>query len=381
MKIVHCCLSCFYIDDYTYQENMLVRQHVEAGHDVTVIASTETFSANKIIAYQEPSTYIGSDGARVIRLPYRKFLPRRVMSKLRMHPGLREELNRLKPDVIMFHGMCGFELLTVTNYIKKNPSVRFYADSHEDKYNSATSYFSKNTLYKFFYIPIIKLCKKYIDKVFYITHESKLFCKEMYGLSDSDLEFFPLGGVVYPDAQYETIRKDMRIKLKIKSTDIVFFQSGKFDAKKKLIESIKSFSKTTGLDLKYFIAGDVQEELEPEFYRLLEIDPRIKFLGWVNSEELIDLLCMADVYVQPGSQSATMQMSLAARCSVIIDDVPSHKHIFRNNGFLVNTDGELFSAFSEIANAPDLINKMSEQSYAFAKEYLDYTRLAERLTR
>lgn len=381
MKIVHCCLSCFYIDDYTYQENMLVRRHVDVGHDVTVIASTETFSDNKTITYQKPSVYMGSDGARVVRLPYRKFLPQKVMRKLRMHPGLNEELNRLKPDVIMFHGMCGFELLTVTNYIKRNPSIRFYADCHEDKYNSATNFLAKNILYRCFYIPIIRVCNKYIDKVFYITHESKLFCNEVYDLDDNNLEFFPLGGVVHSDQCYEGIRNESRSKLKIQPSDTVFFQSGKFDAKKRLLQSIKSFSKTAGTNLKYIIAGDVQDELQKEFYGLLEADSRIVFLGWVNSEELIDLLCMADVYVQPGSQSATMQMSIAARCAVILDDVPSHRHIFRDNGFLVKTDEDLSSAFSKFEKASALIQSMSENSYEFAKENLDYARLAERLTK
>ena len=381
MKIVHCCLSCFYIDNYTYQENMLVREHVKAGHDVTIIASTETFGDSKNVIYFEPSEYMGSDGCRVKRLPYRKFLPKAIMRKLRIHPGLYRELNELSPDIIMFHGMCGFELLTVARYIKNNPSVKFYADCHEDKYNSATSFLAKNTLYKFFYSPIISLCHKYFDKVLYITHESKIFCNEVYKLSDDILEFFPLGGVVYSDDHYKQVRNQKRIMLNIQSHETVFFQSGKFDTKKKLLQSIESFSKIKNINFKYYIAGDVQEDIKSEFYRLLEADPRIQFLGWVNSEELIKLLCMSDVYVQPGSQSATMQMSLAARCAVILDDVPSHRHIFTGNGFLVKTDENLTSAFSKFGKDPTLIHSMSENSYEFAKEYLDYARLAERLTK
>lgn len=44
MKILHFCLSCFYIDNYDYQENQLVRVNVEDGHDVLVVASTETYN-------------------------------------------------------------------------------------------------------------------------------------------------------------------------------------------------------------------------------------------------------------------------------------------------------------------------------------------------
>ena len=45
MKIAHICLSCFYIDGFSYQENELVRQNVSDGHDVLVITSTETINA------------------------------------------------------------------------------------------------------------------------------------------------------------------------------------------------------------------------------------------------------------------------------------------------------------------------------------------------
>ena len=78
MKILHLCLSCFYIDDAGYQENQLVRQHVRDGHEVLVIASTETFDGRGGLTYTEPKTYTGSDGARVIRIPYVRWLPARI---------------------------------------------------------------------------------------------------------------------------------------------------------------------------------------------------------------------------------------------------------------------------------------------------------------
>ena len=69
MRILHLCLSCFYIDDAGYQENHLVRQHVADGHEVLVIASTEIFDGKGGLGYAEPGSYIGSDGAKVIRIP------------------------------------------------------------------------------------------------------------------------------------------------------------------------------------------------------------------------------------------------------------------------------------------------------------------------
>ena len=47
MKILHCCLAAFYIDNYGYQENILPKIHQIHGHEVKIVASTETFIDDK----------------------------------------------------------------------------------------------------------------------------------------------------------------------------------------------------------------------------------------------------------------------------------------------------------------------------------------------
>ena len=73
MKIVHLCLSCFYIDDYSYQENMLPKYHVLQGHDVSVIASMVSFDTNgKPCFLKEESVKTTKEGYKVIRVDYKK---------------------------------------------------------------------------------------------------------------------------------------------------------------------------------------------------------------------------------------------------------------------------------------------------------------------
>lgn len=379
MRVLHCCLSCFYIDGYTYQENMLVREHVAAGHEVQVIASTETFNAVGQIVYLEPSEYKGQDGANVIRLPYRKFLPHGLMSKLRFHPGVYKLLMEFKPEIIVFHGPCGGELLTVTRYIKHNPNVKLFVDSHEDFNNSARSWLSRILLYKCFYIPIIHFARSYVQKFLYITYETKRFCKGLYGLRDDELEFFPLGGIVLNDIDYYNQRNLARDRIGITEEQVLFFQSGKFDEKKKLLESLQSFKKLNCDRARFVLAGSFSSSIQDEAIKLIESDSRIIFLGWANSEQLLELLCAADVYVQPGSQSATLQMSIAARCAVIIDDVPSHRDIFSDNGFLVSDTKQLADVMQRCVDNNELLVTMSKNSLEFANKKLNYAVLAARL--
>ena len=47
MKVVHICLSDYYLDDRAYQENELVEEHLRQGHKVLVIASTQVLDNEK----------------------------------------------------------------------------------------------------------------------------------------------------------------------------------------------------------------------------------------------------------------------------------------------------------------------------------------------
>ena len=380
MKIVHLCLSCFYIDGYAYQENQLVAQHVSDGHEVTVIASTESFDANKNPCYLESGDYIGTDNARVIRLPYRSELPHRIAAKIRTYPGVNELLDSLQPDVIFFHGLCSWELNTAALYKRRHPTTRLYADCHEDFNNSARTWASKWLLHYVYYRNILKYCLPQIDKVLCVTVESIAFARDFYGVNESLLELYPLGGKVFVDDEYAAIRESTRATNGWDESMTVFVQSGKIDRAKRLADSLRAFISLPGAHLRFVIAGQIMLDVEDEVRPLITADVRIQELGWIQPIKLQSLLCAADVYVQPGSQSATMQMSLCCRCLIVLDDVPSHQVFFDGNGFLVRDIAGLAQALTKLAETPrQQLKSMSERSAAIAAQLLDYRQLARRV--
>ena len=380
MKIVHLCLSNFYIDGYAYQENQLVAQHVADGHEVTVITSTESFGADKKPCYLVPGDYMGTDNARVIRLPYRRALSHRIATKIRAYPGVMALLDSLQPDVILFHGLCGWELNTAALYKQQHPSTRLYADCHEDFNNSARTWASKWLLHYAFYRNILRRCLPYIDKVLCITVESIAFSRDFYGVNESLLELFPLGGKVFVDDEYAATRDSTRAANKWDANTVVFVQSGKIDRAKRLADSLRAFTALPGAHLRFAIAGHIMSDVDDEVRPLITADARIQELGWIESVQLQALLCAADVYVQPGSQSATMQMSLCCRCPVVLDDVPSHQMFLNNNGFLVRDAAGLAQALTKLAKTPrQQLHSMSECSAAIAAQLLDYRQLARRV--
>lgn len=383
MKILHCCLSCFYIDNYNYQENMLVREHVRAGHEVLVLASTENYDAQGQLSYGAPRRYSGSDGAEVLRLPYRRLGPHALKRKIRAYPGVYQQLCEAKPDVIIFHGACAWELLTVLRYKKNNPSVKIYVDSHEDFNNSARGFISKNILHRLFYRPIFRKSISHVEKVLCISTETMDFIGEFYGCPKEKMEYFPLGGVIFDDTTHRLNRLDIRKKYNIPPGALFFLQSGKFDKKKKLAEALAIFQKLPHVEnIQYLIAGVLQEDVKAEVEALLAKDDRIRFLGWKNADELMQLLCAADVYVQPGSQSATLQNSICCRCAVIVDDVPSHYPFVKGNGWMVHDTEELLRAFEAAIDAfqEGRLEEIRVQSLHIARQLLDYQKMAQRLT-
>ena len=203
-------LSCFYIDNANYQENIIPRLNKMDGHEVRIIASTEVFIRNNILGLTTPGTYLNEDGIQVTRLPYKNILATSISKKIRSYPGLYGLISDYKPDIILFHGAAAYALITVSKYKKNFPDVRFFVDSHEDSHNSGTNFISKHILHKIFYKNIIQRCLPFIDKILYITFDTLTFLKDTYGIPDKYMSFFPLGGIIPENEKRETARRKIR---------------------------------------------------------------------------------------------------------------------------------------------------------------------------
>lgn len=377
MKIAHLCLSCPYIDGIAYQENLLVRQHVNDGHDVRVIASTEIYDGKGGVTYVDPSTYHGGDGAVVHRLAYAWWLPARLARKLRYHPGLEAMLHEFSPDVLIFHGCAGHEIVTAARYAQRKPEVLFYADSHEDFNNSARTWASRWILHWLFYRRRFLKALPHVRKVLCLSTESMDFIADFYGAPRDKVEFFPLGGFVVDPNDAAERRSRLRGDLNIPEGSLVFLQSGKITPRKKLLESLKAFLTVKGDDKLFLIVGLLTEAVRADVELLMNEDDRIRFLGWKTPEELTDLLCAVDVYVQPGTQSATMQHALCCGCPVIIDDAPAHKAYLGAGVTLVHDMKTLCDAMTAAASWDHHAKR--EGARAFAAAFLDYRVLAKRV--
>lgn len=380
MKVLHVCISGPFTDELSYQENELVEQHVALGHEVTVIAATDTYGLDMQVMHTKTGRFTLKSGATLIRLPYAWGMRGWLATKIRAYRGLRACIASVQPDRILFHGLTAWDLLTVTNYVQRTPHVKLFADSHEDWNNSARTILSKWVLHYCFYRPILRRCLPTIEKVLCVSLETIEFVRDFYGVPETQIEFFPLGGLLWDDDAYQATRAKTRDTEGWSSKHRIFLQSGKIDRAKRLIETLHAFAKIDSSNLRLVITGQVMPDVQEEALALIHADPRVQLLGWVDPKRLQALLCAADVYVQPGSQSATMQMALCCRRPVVLADVPSHHAFIEGNGLLVQTSEQLGIALVTLAGlANEKLTEMSQRSASLAARLLDYRQQALRV--
>ena len=380
MRILHLCLANFYVDGYAYQENVLPKINREDGHDVRIIASTETFIDNQRQGYLCPSEYITEYGVPIKRIPYVRVFNGFLTHKIRKYLNLFDELEQFQPDVIMVHCLSFYSILDVIRYKMSHPEVKLYADTHTAAYNSGTNWLSLHVLHRTFYKYLVQKALPYLEKYFYIGESERIFAIENYNVPESLMEYYPLGGILLPDDEYERIRAKRREELGIGTNMRLYIHSGKLSSSKRTVELLEAYSAVKDDDSRLVIIGSIPEEMKDRIMPLIEADSRVKYLGWKSGEDLQEYLCACDLYCQPGSVSATMENSVCRNCAIMAyPHLPYTTHLDWGNILWVETQEDMEKVFQSIAEQPEQLEELKKNSHRCAEELLDYRKLAARL--
>ncbi len=380
MKIVHLCLSCFYIDGYNYQENIIPKINQEDGNEVKIIASTETFVDNRELGYLNPSSYYTETNIPIVRLPYVNLGVNVITRKLRVYKGLYNELETFSPDVIMSHDVSFFSIIDVVKYVKRHKDVKLYADSHTTYENSGRNWLSLNVLHKGIYKSLVKLVVPYLKTFLYIGPEEKRFLTEVYKVPNDLMEHYPLGGIVLDDDEYLKRRVSKRNELKISNQEILIVHSGKITRNKSTDVLIKAFLNSNLSNAKLVIIGTISnDKFGNELKQLIDGNEQIQFLGWKPSDELYSYLCACDLYCQPGTPSATLQNAICCNCAILTKSYSIYEELNIGNFMWASSYEDLMNCFIQIKNGEVNLCDMQLLSKKLATEVLDYKKLAAKL--
>ena len=381
MKIAHIGLACFFTEGMTYQDNYLSHYNALDGNEVLYVSNAAKYENGVVVStgYEDERL---PDGVRLVRLPYVHVLNGFVSDKFRKVKGLYALLEDFAPDVILSHDLSYWSVLDVIRYKKDHPQVKLYADIHTAAYNSGTNWLSLHVLHRIFYRYLVRQTLPYLEKFFYVGIGEKEFAVANYGVPETQMEFYPLGGTLLSDEAYAATRAKRRAELGLEENDRLYVHSGKLDALKRSDELLRAFFAVGDPHAVLAVIGSIPEDRKSVLLPLIEADSRIRYLGWKTGEELQEYLCAADLYCQPGSVSATMQNAICRNTPIM-----SYPHLAYTAAldygefFWVRNQADMEQIFTKIKADPAVLIPRAAAARRCAEELLDYRTLAARLYR
>lgn len=311
MKIVHLCLSNFYIDNYSYQENMLPKYHVLQGHEVTVIASLYSFDANGLPCLLEgESTHRTPDGFKVIRLDYRRPLYK-LNRFIRIYNNLKRVLEAEKPDLLFIHDFSFMDIRLILKYARKHPHVKIFVDCHTDYINSARTWLSRNVFHHIVWRHFARRLNPIVLKYYGVTPLRCDFLHDAYRIPQEQIELLVMG--VDDEALKHKDRAALRQRLceshGLRPTDFIVSTGGKIDIKKNIHLVMQAVAEIRQPHLKLIVFGTVAPEMKALFDELLASDAIIH-IGWLSPDQILDLFVASDLVVFPGTHSVLWEQAV-----------------------------------------------------------------------
>ena len=383
MKIVHLALASHFTLGMLYQENQMIECQRADGHEVTIITDCWRFERGELVKGSEEDT-IMDNGARLIRLELDRVLFSDLWTeKIQKCKRVKKLLEDIQPDTILFHGMCGYEIMTAADYCKKHENCLLFMDCHEDYSDSARTFLSK-TFYKVIHGHFINKAMPEVDKVLYIGADMRNWMNDLYSIPVDKQEFLAPGGTIYTAQQQKDARADIIKKYALPQDAIIMAHSGKLAAPKRTVELLQAFKKVKDPRLALFIFGSIPEDMEAAIRPLMESDSRVHFMGWKVNKEIEEFLAGVDLYCQPGSQSSTFETAMCAGCANMaypFDSYTDENYTDCNfeNYFFVKTQDDIEKVFRDITENVAILEQTKAKSFSFARLNFDYAVISRRI--
>ncbi len=344
-KILSLCLKSNFTEGFSYQDNILPKYYVKMGLETVVVASLRHFSdSGDIVMYDHEFNKIAEDGYKLYRIDAKgKGFWNKVNDKLGRFNNLYSILVAERPDIIYSHGITYMDSRFVIRYKKENPEVRIIADSHADLSNTARNFFSKYVLSKGLWRVIANQFEPYIEKCYGVTPIRCEFLKEMYHMKSSKIDLLVMGIDDEKIPQnIPQLRNNIRKKLNINEDDFVIISGGKLDEFKNTDVLINAFSKIEKKNVHLIVFGSITSSCERKLKPLMTTK-NIHYVGWCDSEQVMQFLSISDLACYPGRHSTLWEQSVGLSLPCVFKDWGDGMHHVDINGncsFIVGEDEE-----------------------------------------
>lgn len=380
MKILHICLASFYIDNYSYQENLLPKFHKKLGHEVEIIASMQSFDCNGETSYIEKTShsYLNENGIKVTRLQYKHSNPQ--LQRLRHYIGTSEAVAAVSPDIIFCHGCQFGDMPVIVDYVKAHPNVKLYIDSHADYSNSASNWVSLHILHRIIWRHEAQLALPYTERFWGVLPARVDFLEENYKLPKEKCELLVMGGdddEVIRASDPASVAKTKK-RFGYTDNDFVIVTGGKIDEAKTQVLSLMEAVAEMAERIKLLVFGPVVPSMKAEFEKWLTCD-RITYVPWANTSDSYDYFAVADLVTFPGRHSVYWEQAVAMGKPMLIKHWDGTTHV-DCGGNVVYTSGDdraSLEADLERLVLPEVLDGMSAVAQRAKTRFL-YSDIAKR---
>lgn len=379
MKIVHVCLGGIFADGWTYQENILPKYHVKAGHEVTVITHKWVMDDRGGHVMTDRINYINADGVKIIRLALKN--NQGVDYKFKRAELLYETLDKEKPDILFSHGFQYLDIDILVRYLKKNYISRVYVDSHADFSLCAKNWLSKNILHGILWRHYAMMINPYVTKFYGVLPARVDFLKKVYRLPEEKCELLILGAddEMVKDALKQEARKQIRHRHGIAEDDFLIMTGGKIDsAKWQTLILMEAVSQIKNPKAKLLIFGSVVAELKARLNDLCIAD-KIIYVGWINPDDTYKYFAAANLVVFPGRHSVFWEQVTGLGIPMICKywEGTTHVDLGGNVQFLKEDSVELiYEKINGIINNPEIYRHMKAVAVEKGMERFSYEQIA-----
>ena len=377
MKILHLCLSAFYIEGMSYQENLLPLFHQKMGHEVRIISSLQTFSKDGEYTYEEKATeYDNQYGIRVKKLDYRK--PVKIARRIKTYIGTYQAIESFRPDIIFMHGIQFIDSCVVVRYMKKHPDVRLYADNHSDFSNSARNWVSKHIQHKILWRLCAQNMEPYVIKFWGVLPARVDFLIDMYKLPKEKVDLLVMGAddEAVKSASGSGLRKQTREKYGFADHAFLIVTGGKIDQwKKQTLLLMDAVNQIADPDIQLLVFGSVTPELKEDVGK--RCSDRVKYIGWVDSADSYSLFAAGDAACFPGRHSVFWEQAAGQGIPMICKFWAGTTHVNRGGNVI-------FLHEDSVREISDAITKMKEEYSEYKSKAVSagphflYSKIAER---
>lgn len=383
MKIVHICLVMGYTEGLNYQENNMIKWQALDGHEVSLITTDHCFNEGEWGVCRTENDYINSQGVHIIRLPFAFHLPYQINRQIGIFRGTIKKLEKLCPDIIFIHNVQFQDIHRIAAYKRKHPEVLIYVDNHSDFSNSARNWFSRNTLYRFWWKPCAKAIEDKVEMFFGVMPSRMDFLKNIYGISSQKINLLVMGAddMSVTHGESPDVQRKVRERFGIKEKDFLIVTGGKIDVfKTQTLLLAKAVQEIPEENVKLLIFGSVEKELQEKLLALCD-GIKIQYIGWAKGEQSYEYFASADLVVFPGRHSVYWEQVTAQGIPMLCKywDGTTHVDIGGNVEFLMEDSvKEIKRKLTELLDNPEKYRKMKKAAESDRRKEFFYKNISRR---